>query len=234
MLTLLHGGEASNFTLEDLMDPELLRTSAETMLKGIMAQVLHRHMVSASNDWHESNVLGFASYQQDRLHVKARSTSFLCTRFALMSILTIMLLFVSPNKPKTIGAIGSALTVALVLQASDTGFGETLSEPTLKKPDPSSPFYSRKHPQTGVLSIEIYPVQQMTADQSRPSATQSKGKNKLRSLWWQPAATQVWHTAITVALCVILIGVLELVQQLSDKRGGFVNINPEGYGSAIL
>ncbi|KAF1941476.1 hypothetical protein EJ02DRAFT_423042 [Clathrospora elynae] len=232
MLTLLHGGEQMNFTLKDLMDPEVLKQSAEALLAGTVTQGLLQNVMT---DLMDTNVTGTVSYDKDRLHVKALSTGFLCAGFALMSILSIALIYLAPRKPNVKGTVGSTLTVATALR-SNPDLSCLCQETTSKdarKSELSVEYFTRQHPESGTLSIEfVVPIDKLECQSSQASQTDSK--IEAPHTWWQPICSRDWYTGVAVALCILIIGLLELCQQLSHKHDGFMSISTAGLGSAVL
>jgi hypothetical protein len=191
MLTLLHGGDLANFTLKDLMDPEILKESAETLLKSTMIQGLHQKVMTSLSDIDATNFTGTLSYTKDRLHVKALSTGFLCAGFGVMSILAIALMFVAPRKPSIDGSVGSLLATAAALR-SNPDLGHTCqnsSSNPAQKASRSTKYFTRHHPKSGTLSIEtLVPVENLESRSSMSSRTDDE-KRVLRE-WWQPVGSR--------------------------------------------
>lgn len=51
---------------------------------------------------------------------------------------------------------------------------------------------------------------------------------------WRPAKTQIWFTAVAVTLAVVIIGVLEDIQQISDRNNGFIGLRSLDLGTTVL
>jgi hypothetical protein len=235
MLTLLHGGEKTNFTLKDLIDPDVLRSSAEAMLKGTMTQIFHRNVLSAISDVPNTDLLGTVWYEKDRLRVKSLSTGLLCAGFGLLSIFTLALLFTIPQKPKMKFALGSTLAVALALKLNPHLIAQiqriahdreknseqrheaaSLEHASRSRPDTS--------PDSRVKSLpsQYSPIADLDADQGKTST------------WWHPASSRDWFLSLAVLFCIIIIGLLEIIQHLSDTRDGFMNVASTALGSTVL
>ncbi|OAL46685.1 hypothetical protein IQ07DRAFT_634331 [Pyrenochaeta sp. DS3sAY3a] len=237
MLTLLHGGEKSNFTLKNLMDTAILKSSAESMLIGTMTQALHRNAMSAISDSIDPNLKGTLSYHKDRLFVKALSAGFLCACFGLLSILCVAICFVAPRKPATDGAIGSTLTVAAALQSNPElrQIFVTTNARHLKKGTEAVEFFTRQHPETGALGIDfVAPPKKLESASTHSSDVSKTDADAPVVEWWRPASSRSWYMGLTIALSLAIIGLLEGIQQLSDKRNGFMNLDAVAIDSAIL
>jgi hypothetical protein len=135
ILTLPSGGDLANFTLKDVMDTEIPRESAETLLKSTMIQGIHQKVMTSLSDIFTTTFTGTVSYTKDILHAKALSTG-------VLSILAIALIFVAPRKPSINGSAGSLLATAAALRSNP-----------VQKANTSTKYFTRDHPKSGVQSI---------------------------------------------------------------------------------
>lgn len=235
MLTLLHGGEKANFSLANLVDPNLLKSTAETLFTGGMTQIVHQKLLTNTSDTPDQNFMGTSSFQVERLHVKPLSVGFLCGCFTVLFLLCITLLFTSPQKPEIVGDVGSILPVAFALRANPV-LGElffNLESKALEKQSEYAKFFSRSQPDSGILSIDFVPVVDKVTAQTIQEPDHS---NKINSSgeWWRPPTSRAWFLGLAVVMCAVIIAVLEIVQQLSDKHEGFVNVKENGFNTTVF
>lgn len=111
MINMLNGGEKANFTLKNLLEPSVLKSSVESTLAETTVQLLHMNIVTQMSSSETDTFEGTSTYAEKRLHVKRISTAFLCSCSAIMAALCVSLVFLAPQRTKTGGDIGSTLVV---------------------------------------------------------------------------------------------------------------------------
>jgi hypothetical protein len=231
------GGNKSGISLKDLMDPEILIPRAEALMKSSIIQMLHANILTDISDPTQDILEGTAMFPLDRLHIKIISTGFLSAGFAALAILCVALLFFIPHKFHAEKPIGSTFVVADALGSSP----ETLCASFLsggKNPQSDLPSWSyTSHQNTGEKTVSINRVipshgpVSITADKTEPSDSRQE---TLIKQWWRPASSHTWFTAIVVALALIIIGILEGIQHVSDRNQGFVSVRSLDLGTTVL
>ncbi|KAF3037404.1 hypothetical protein E8E11_004003 [Didymella keratinophila] len=147
-----HGGEKAGFTLTNLMDPDLLKSSAESLVVGIL--------VSATLQSNSPLAAAFADH--DVTNSKAAMSSRL--------------------------------------------------------------FFSSIDPNSGSTTIQFFP----TGSDGPHSRTVKPTR------WWRPASARTWFTVVAATLAIAIIGVLEGIQQISDRNNGFVSLRSLNLGTTVL
>jgi hypothetical protein len=232
------GGNMTGVSLKDLMDPEILIPHAEALMKSTVVQMLHANILTNMSDPTQDTLNGTATYASDRLHVKIISTGFLSAGFAAMAILCVALLFLIPHKFHAEKPIGSTLVVADALGSSpETLCASFLSgDKNLQSVLRSWSYTS--HQNTGEKTVSIKRVTSshgpvsIIADKTEPS--DSRQETTIIKQWWHPASSHTWFTAIVVALALIVIGILEGIQHVSDRNQGFVSVRSLDLGTTVL
>jgi hypothetical protein len=231
------GGNMTGISLKDLMDPEILLPRAEALMKSTVVQMLHANILTNTSDPVQDTLDGTATFALDRLHVKIISTGFLSAGFATMAILCVALLFFIPRKFHAEKPIGSTFVVADALRSSpETLCTSFLSGGKNLQSDLQSWSYTI-HQNTGEKTVSINRVTpshspvSITADKTGPSDSRQETTIKQ---WWRPASSHTWFTAIAVALALIVIGILEAIQQASDRNQGFVGVRSLDMGTTVL
>ncbi|EEU39496.1 uncharacterized protein NECHADRAFT_81730 [Fusarium vanettenii 77-13-4] len=106
-----------NSSVGAFLDPDFLIETGTSVFNGIAAQLMRQLALQPM----EKQVAGNISYVENRLHVKAQSTGFMCAFLALLTLIAVGTIFVRPrdvvpHEP------GSAATTAAILAASTRWF----------------------------------------------------------------------------------------------------------------
>jgi hypothetical protein len=231
------GGNMTGVSLKDLMDPEILIPRAEALMKSTVIQMLHANILTNISDPTQDTLEGTATFALDRLHVKIISTGFLSAGFATMAILCVALLFFIPRKFHAEKPIGSTFAVVEALGSSPgTLCTSFLSGGKDLQSELQSWSYT-SHQNTGEKTVSINRVTpshgpvSIIADKTETSDSHQETTTKQ---WWRPASSHTWFTAIVVALALIVIGLLEVIQQVSDRNHGFVGVRSLDMGTTVL
>ncbi|KAJ4315941.1 hypothetical protein N0V94_005705 [Neodidymelliopsis sp. IMI 364377] len=234
MIKTLNGG--GNFTLKNLMDPNVLKANVESLMTGTAIQLLHMNIMTELSHGSDNTFQGTLTYIDKLLHVKAISTGFLCAGFAILTILCVTLLFIIPRRPSFKPDMGSVLVVAETLRASPK-LAEQFSDHVCNNASSiirTQKYLSHTSP-TSALTIEGMLTSSADGESiTKPVPRPTKAKNIGSTSWWYPASARTWFTAVAVILSIIIIGVLEGIQQISDKRQGFVAIRNIDIGTTVL
>jgi hypothetical protein len=231
------GGNKSGISLKDLMDPEALIPRAEALMKSTVVQMLHANILTNISDPTQDTLKGTATFALDRLHVKTISTGFLSAGFATMAILCVALLFFVPRKFYAEKPIGSTFVVADALGSSSEILCASLLSGGKNLQSDLQPWSYTSHQNAGKKTVAINCVTpshghvSMTTDQTKASESSQQTAPKQ---WWRPPSSHTWFTATVVALVLIVIGILEAIQQVSDRNQGFVGVQSLDIGTTVL
>lgn len=215
-----------NSTMRDFMDPNLLLERGTEVLTGLSTQFLHQMVFQPSS----RNVTGYVTFIEHRLKVEALSTGFMCGFFGLLVLISVGMMFVRPHcvVPHRPGSIASTSTIL----ASSSNLHQTLI-----------------HAEASRLShirrrLQKFKFQSMVSTKPEPNfaiepIVQEQGQTFYQPpeadthaiSWWRPATSTSWFLALAICLPLALIVALEVVQQLSDRNNGFMDIGP---GSAVI
>lgn len=234
----LHGGEKAGFTLKNLMDPDLLKSSTESLIAGTAIQQLHMNIMtefeeSAAN----TGLQGTARYFESRLQVKVISTGFLCGCFAIMAILSVVLIFTAPRHRSVQASLGSTTIVSDALQ-SNLPLAVAFADNDVRKSRSAMSswlFLRSVNSDSGSKIIEYFPTSPaIQASTSTPGSDVTHNEVMKPTKCWRPASARTWFTAVATTLAVVIIGVLEGIQQISDRNNGFVGLRSLDLGTTVL
>lgn len=234
ILGSIHGGEKRNFTLKNLLDPKVLKSSVESLVAGTAIQLLHMNIMTETLDSESAIFEGNSTYVEQRLHVKAVSTGFLCGGFGLMAVWCVVLIFLAPQKVSTEEEIGSTMIVVNTLKSNpkladdfrDGSSSVAMSALRARK------YVSHKFSGNNAVAIDAaVTAETRNAHSSTPA---EKAQVSLNPQWWYPASARIWFTAVAVVLALIAIGSLEGIQHLSDSKMGFIEIRSFDIGTTVL
>ena len=156
---------------------------------------------------------------EQRLQLKRLAVGLLLTTLGILAVTVLTLVNFRPRNTVPC-ASGSIPSTATILAASDSlkghlkmgGLDSSASVRSLEDRDYQTVIGSK-----GNFSIQ--PVVLSRIPSTSRQARREKSKEKLRS-WWRPLATEKWFLVCTLVVPLILIGVLETIQQMSDKKQG--------------
>lgn len=238
MIETLHGGEKAGFTLKNLMEPEVLKSSVESLIAATAIQQLHMNIMT---DWVDSSIdsglRGTARYLENRLQVKAISTGFLCGCFAVMTILSIALIFSAPRHRSAQASLGSTVIVSDALR-SNPPLADAFANSDIKDSKPvmrSWTFFSSISSRTGSTTIDyVAPSSAAQGSVSTPELEATSNGAVKPTKWWYPASARTWFAAVAATLAIVIIGILEGIQQISDRNNGFVDLRSLSIGTTVL
>jgi hypothetical protein len=231
------GGNLTGISLKDLMDPETLIPRAEALMKSTVVQMLHANILTNMSDPTQDTLDGTATFALDRLHVKIISTVFLSAGFAMMTILCVALLYFIPRKFHAEKPIGSTFVVADALRSSPEKLCASFVSGGKNLQFDLQSWTYISHQNTGEKTVSINRVEpshgpvSITADKMQPSVSRQETTIKQ---WWRPASSHTWFTAIVVTLALIVIGILEGIQHVSERNQGFVSVRSLDLGTTVL
>ncbi|TRX91062.1 hypothetical protein FHL15_008044 [Xylaria flabelliformis] len=214
-----------NVSIGYFMDPQRLIETGTAAFNGIATQLIHKHMMKASNTISNGTLL----YQEDRLWVRGLSVGFMSASFLLLAGISAILLFfrpwnVVPSDPGSIGATALILAESSALRQLLSGMGAARLR---EIGDKLSPYSFRSVISPGPQKLfTVVPTEhgQPIVRQEAPDASSSRSEH-----WWAPSAVKWWYQLIAILLPLIIIVVLEVIQRLSDQNNGFVDVGSDGY-----
>ena len=231
----------STSRLEPLIHPGLLQDLSRQALQGIGTQFAEQFL---KRDQRQP-LTGSVSMIEQRLQVKRLTVGLLLTTLGILAITVLMLVRIRPWNTVPC-ASGSISSTAAILAASGAlrgylkmgGLDLSASVKSLEDRD-----YQSMIDPKGNFSIQPVVVSRTPTTCSQPR--RGKSKEKLRPWWrriatkrkkpeensqpwWRPLATENWFLVCTLVVPLILIGVLETIQQVSDRKQGIAVLKSSG------
>ena len=244
MFMLLEGFlTESNSTprLEPLIHPSLLQDLSRQALQGIGTQFAEQYLKRAQRQPLAGSVLMI----KQRLQVKRLTVGLLLTTLGILTITVLMLVIIRPwnTVPCASGSISSAATI---LAASDALRGHLkmsgLDLSAFVRSLEDSDYQSVIGPK-GNFSIQPVVISRIRSTSSQPRRVKSKEKlrpwwrriarkrekpKENQQPWWRPVATEKWFLVCALVVPLILVGVLETIQQVSDRKQGIAVLKSSG------
>ncbi len=209
---------AGSQDIASLMDPGKMMSAAEDTYKGVLSQYAHQSLRAASSSDVDGGTL---TKQERRLRVNDVSAWTMASIFGLLVIFCIALIFIAPRAvvprdPSSIAAIATLLTRSTELNR------------LLRKQ--GAPSYANQRSalsgfefgtaiattDSGTTSFKI------VASEGEPDPAATKLHMDLK--WWLPFTASIPVLIIALVLPLVLIAVLEVVQQSSDKHHGLLTV----------
>ncbi|KAJ3562498.1 hypothetical protein NPX13_g8549 [Xylaria arbuscula] len=216
-----------NVSIGHFMDYDKLISSATDAFKGISAELISNQMMKLS----KSSVSGSILYQEDRLWVRALSVGFMAGAFLLLAGLTAVLLIfrprnVVPSDPGSIGATALILAESSALRSLLSGLGAARTREVKQK---LSSYHFRSVIAPGPQkTFTVVPTEHGQPTDSKGTRDDSPAQSEH---WWVPSAARLWFQLLAITLPLIIIAVLEVIQRLSDKNNGFVDLGSGGFAT---
>ncbi|KAH6893362.1 hypothetical protein B0T10DRAFT_271548 [Thelonectria olida] len=210
-----------NTSIGAFLDPDLLMKTGEEVFKGIATQALQQLAIKPA----DRQVNGHVTYTENRLHVKALSTIFMCSFFALLTLLSIGMMFVRPHsviprEPGSITATATILAASPGLQRALARMGASRMSHIRKRLEAFTFRSAVVSGQQPAFTVEAMPLNK-DASFEQPETTEQAIH------WWRPVSGKSWYLGSAIVLPLVLIAALEIVQHFSDKNDGFVNVGPK-------
>lgn len=237
ILGSIHGGEKKNFTLKNLLEPEVLKSSVESLVAGTATQLLHMNIMTEILDSENLTFEGNSTYLEQRLHVKAVSTGFLSGGFALMAVWCVILILLGPRKASTEEEIGSTIIVVNALKSNPKLADDFRNESSSAAISALRAQNYVSHGFSGTDAVAIDAVTVPVADETqtaKSAAPAEKARISPLPQWWYPASARVWFTTVLVILALIIVGSLEGIQRISDRDMGFIEIRSLDISTTVL
>ncbi|KAF4962308.1 hypothetical protein FSARC_9593 [Fusarium sarcochroum] len=210
-----------NTSVGAFLDEDLLIKTGKAVFKGIGTQLMRQITLQPTN----KKVEGQITYVEDRLHVKALSTGFMCAFLGLLALLSVGMIFIRPQNiiPHEPGSIA---TTATVLAASHLLRSTLANMGSLRRSQIRTRLEGLGFRSTVVPGPRLAFVVEPIAQSKEQISTKPANAEALTVSWWWPVAGTGWFLCLAIILPLIIIAVLEVVQHLSDVNSGFVAIGP--------
>ncbi|KAF2152720.1 hypothetical protein K461DRAFT_313355 [Myriangium duriaei CBS 260.36] len=206
------------------MDPTVLKNVASELWIGTSIQMVRQFLMEPSS----KVIVGGITTIEERLQVKGLSAGFMIAFLLLLSLTSVLLLFlrpkdVAPIDPTTIVASAAILSASpafcgVLASASSPTEGSSLMSPQQQSYRTDSSF-DRFH---------------LHASRTMEPQVSTSDDNAESSAWWKPMASQSWFliTAIWFTLTVFIV--LFILQHESDAHQGFIGLATVSSTSHLL
>ncbi|KAK5259484.1 hypothetical protein LTR40_005896 [Exophiala xenobiotica] len=209
---------AGSQDIGSLMEPGKMMSAAEDTYKGVLSQYAYQSLRAASR----SDVAGGTLTKQERrLRVNDVSAWTMASIFGLLVICCIALIFIAPRAvvprdPSSIAAIATLLTRSTELNR------------LLRKQ--GVPSYANQRSAlsgfefgTAIATTDAGTTSfKIVASEGEPDPAAAKSNMDLK--WWMPFTASIPVLIIALVLPLVLIAVLEVIQQSSDKHHGLLTV----------
>jgi hypothetical protein len=213
MMAIMNGSPG-NF--KPFMDPAKLLTFAPKVFKGAMAQIFYDFVLSPTN----RTLSGSVSYTENRLQVKGLTVGFMATLMVILACISLLESFLRPQNvvscdPQSLSAAAAVTASSKRLQTLLSVIGRSSAQDLRKQ--------LSTHLYRSTIEAETFVVDTTGAktDDGRTPRRAIYSKNEE---WWRPLAVRLPFRILTIALPLIIIGILEALQQLSNSRHGLFDV----------
>ncbi|KAI0974961.1 hypothetical protein F4678DRAFT_485912 [Xylaria arbuscula] len=215
------------------MDPVTLKSSASAVLEGLMVQMIQQFTLVPG----ATNTSGTVLITEDRVHIQPALLWIMVTSLIILSALPLVVLVSIPTgtvsqDPTSVATLASILTASTRLQPL---LKDTATLRTSELTDWLDGYLFKTTVNPHGISFSIEPIGSAPLYKKAPTALvrrkdQAKGIHVSRSMQpedvrykhgsWISTTVKYPFITLTFALPVIVIGVLELLYQLSERNHG--------------
>lgn len=203
-------------TIAPFMDPKILQDLGSSIFKAASAQIAYEQL----RPLQESSSTGSLSYMDDRLQVKRLTVGLITTCVGLLICISVLAVFVRPwntvsCEPQSISALSAILAASQSFRQRLVGTGSITLDALHRR-------LSRDKFQTVILhqGSPSFALEPLPAFDDTAGSPSSSAANQ----WWRPMAVRIWFIMLIIVLPLGFIVVLEILQQVSDSRNGFVDV----------
>lgn len=213
-------------TLAPFMDSKLLQDLGSSIFKSASAQIAYEQLITPQ----ESSTTGSLTYTDDRLQVKRLTVGLIATFLGLLICISILEIFIRPwnvvsCEPQSIGALATILAASQSLRRRLVSTGSVTLE-ALHRRLAQDKFHTVIL-QQDIPSFVLEPLPSL-------SGTATSFSSGTIVEWWRPIAVRIWFTALIILLPLCFIVTLEILQQVSDSRNGFVDVSHSTVDSPLV
>lgn len=216
----------NNSRQEAFMDAEVLQDRARSVFTGLAVQIAHQYLTSSENQ----STSGTIEYTESRLRVKRLSVGLMATTLGLLEFISIFLLFVRPRdvvsqKPDSISAVSLILSNSKDLKSYLSVLGSARLSSIRH-------YISNRLFRTTITENHfcIEPATCLFEAPTRPPLKDNASQLK----WWRPVAVKLPMRLLIVSIPIVGIWGLEVLQRLSDRKNGFINIAPKHGDTSVI
>ena len=216
-----------NSDLQPFMDPDLLMNLGSQAYKELSTQIAFQYLTDSQN----ITIIGSTWRIEDRLQVKRLTVGLMAACLGALVCIGIYIVLFHPRD--TVPCDPEATSSQAAILASSQSIRQRLIQTGSATSDQIAQRLLHDKFQTSIgqgsnrpFTVERAPDGTETAEflPQLPSPT-------IR--WWRPLALQNWYTALLISIPVILIIVLEVLQRVSDRHQGLLDIIPTSSSSHI-
>lgn len=235
---------------EVLFDPSVQSAAATTVFTAVMAQFAREYLLVPA----DTILDGQVAYNENRLYVRGLSVWLIVVGLVLLICATIVVLLykpyaVVPRNPDSIAALSTILASSDSLRSSLQSTGH-MRHVALQQRLSSNSYQTAFSPSRASFKIERREASNWPLPPSRlskmiqtsifsPSRSAEHHRGQSSSVpsdrseikRWQPSTISLPFVLVTLALSIVSVGILEIIQQYSNKHNGFVN-TPHALASA--
>lgn len=213
-------------TLAPFMDPNLLQDLGSSIYKSASAQVASEQLIMP----HEGSTTGSFTYTDNRLQVKRLTVGLIATFLGLLLCIGILEIYVRPwntvsCEPQSIGALATILAASQSLRKRLVNTGSAPSDALYR-------WLSKEKFHTVIIQQEIpsFVLEPLPS----VDGTAASQPSSIITEWWRPIAVRIWFIALIIVLPLCFIATLEILQQVSDTRNGFVDVSNSSVDSPLV
>lgn len=215
-LMLLTEGESSLHSF--LADTEVMRTAAIKTFNGLAAQYAQQNLLKPASKASTGQIV----YVENRLKVQTISMALIVACLVFLIFLAVVVLLsrpheVVPRKPDSLGAIAIILASNQSLQNLLAGLGRS---PTSSIRQRLSPFHISSHVIPGTNREANFHLEPSKSESNAEMRKETTGSHH----WHRPLSIRRGFIGILLPLPLIVIGILEGLQQASNRHDGFMTL----------
>lgn len=205
------GPSANN---ESFFDQETLKKSAASVFQGLVLQVALLELLQPA----KIDSIGFVTLSIDRLQIRKAPLIVMIVRLALLTCLTLVIMLVVrrrvvPQMPGSIASYASILARSSTIQPLLENTGRMRTSELTRKLDGLQ--YQVIH------SDHAFEIEASSGNQELVRTTKPKTKHAQ----WIPWAARIPLLALVFALPLLVIAILELLQQSSNRNDGVAELH---------
>jgi hypothetical protein len=214
-------GNPGSPTLKPLLDPDVFNTSISETFAGAASMIIALQMFSPQN----TTIFGSLRYQESRLHATKMPTITIVVILSLCLLSTVILMWISPanvvpHNPNSIAGIAAILSSVRHTDMFRHKSFEDLST------------HLRKHEFSSKSRANGFDIvaHLLNPDEDEQDNRRKSGNNVTIAKRWVPLTLQSWVKVSAIVLCLTVIIILEVLQQISNRSEGFLKMPSDGSG----
>ena len=217
-----------NSDLQPFMDPNLLMDLGSQAYKELSTQIAYQYLTDSQN----ITIIGSTWQIENRLQVKRLTVGLMAACLGALVCIGIYIMLFHPRD--TVPCDPEATSSQAAILAASQGVRQRLSHTGSATSDQIAQRLSHEKFQTSIGHGSNRPFMvERAPDTSEATGFLKPSIPNPTIRWWRPLALQNWYTALLIAVPAILIIVLEVLQRISDRHRGLLNINSISSSSHI-